>query len=88
MILVTHWFLLPALEAYNGSNDPKEHKVLGAHALALLAMLLVFLALFLVLMFRISRFFFGEPKQIETKTKYVDAWTESAKRLKMPKEDD
>ena len=87
MVMVTHWFLLPALEAYNGTKDPKDHKILGAHALALMAILLVFLGLFLVLMFRVSRFFFAEEKRTETKTKYVDAWAESAKRMKMKDEE-
>ncbi len=83
LIVVSHWYLIPALEAFSGA-DPKERRLLSLHALLLMSVLLILLGLFLVLIFRLGRSLLG-PSGRGKPTQYVDAWTESGKRLKTPK---
>jgi ABC-type dipeptide/oligopeptide/nickel transport system permease component len=83
LAIVSHWYLIPALSAFADAN-PDQRRLLSVHALLLMSVLLVLLALFLILIFRLGRSWFtssGRPKP----TQYVDAWAEAGKRLKPPK---
>ena len=72
------WYLVPALKAAAVADKP-ERRILAAHALLLMSVILVILMLALLLTFRIGRFLFPTPTK-RTKTQYTDAWAESAKR--------
>ena len=83
LLVVSHWYLLPALDAFNHA-DARGRRLLGLHALLLMSLLLVILILFLVILFRVSRYFFPGPPRPRIKTKYVDAWAEAGKRMPPP----
>jgi hypothetical protein len=90
-ILITvlaHYFLIPAMEAAQGAT-PAQKRQLSAYSTLLLAVVLFVLGVGLVLVFRIRRFFFPRATSAPQKTEYVDAWSESARRLeKRPRMDD
>jgi hypothetical protein len=83
---VSVWYLLPALGAAQGA-DPAEKKTLAAHARLLLAVVLVILVCGIVLTFRFGRFFLPRNREPAGRTRYPDAWAESAKRVDVPPED-
>jgi heme/copper-type cytochrome/quinol oxidase subunit 2 len=83
LIFVCHWYLVPAMSAF-AHADPSERRLLSLHALLLMSVLLIMLGLFLLLTFRLGRSLFA-PRGRAQPTQYVDAWAESAKRLKLPK---
>ena len=84
--VVSVWYLLPALDAARGAN-PVEKKSLAAHARLLLAVVLVILVCGILLTFRFGRFFLPRPREPRERTKYVDAWEESGKRVQTPPPD-
>lgn len=84
--VVSDWYLLPALDAARGA-DTAGKKVLAAHARLLLAVVLLILVCGIVLTFRFGRFFLPRPREPRHPTKYVDAWSESAKRMQAPPPD-
>jgi type II secretory pathway component PulF len=77
IVLVANFYLLPAFEAAQKATPIEKHG-LSAYSRLLLAILLVMLVAGLVLSAKLGRLFL--PKSGPTKTKYVDAWTESGKR--------
>lgn len=79
IVIVSRYFLLPALDAYQ-SGDEAGRKLLSAHSALLLSLLLLVLISGLLLTFRIGRFFFPRAAARRTQTKYVDIWAESGKR--------
>jgi uncharacterized membrane protein len=81
LIVVSNYFLLPALDAWQQSTDPVGKKLLSAHSALLLAILLLILLSGLLLTFRIGRFFFPRPARRRSHTRYVDAWSEAGKRM-------
>jgi len=83
LLVVSRYYLMPALAAYS-SADPQRRKVLAAHALLILSLFLLILFLGLLFTFRIGRFFTPRTTPRAKPTTYVDAWSESAKRLKLP----
>lgn len=83
LIFVSYFYLFPALEAKQTAT-PQEKKVLAAHALLLLAVLLFILLSGLILTFRIGRFFQPRRRQQVKPTNYPDAWAESARRVEVP----
>ena len=84
---VSVWYLLPALDAARGA-DPAEKKTLAAHARLLLAVVLVILVCGIVLTFRFGRFFLPRNReQPQGRTRYPDAWAESARRVQVPPDD-
>ena len=87
LLLVLQQFLRPAYEALNQATPPQKRQ-LTAYPLLLLAIVLFILFVTLILSFRIWRFFLPPPTTKPTKTKYVDAWSESGKRLPTPPPDD
>jgi hypothetical protein len=89
LVLVSYAYLFPAIEAASEAA-PKEKKTLAAYSTLLLTVVLFVLGVLLVITFRVGRFFFprGAGNAPRTKTQYVDAWAESAKRVKVSPEDD
>jgi hypothetical protein len=86
LVMVTKIYLLRALADVNGA-DERGRKLLGAHALLLMSLILTILGLALLMLFRIGRYFLPKNPGKEPKTKYTDAWGESAKRMKTPDEE-
>ena len=80
IVAVSNWYLLPAMEAAARAN-PAEKRHLAAHARLLLAIILVILLAGILLTFRFGRFFLPRQRESAKPTRYVDAWTESAKRV-------
>ena len=86
VVMVSRWYLLPAIEAAQRAT-PDEKRALQAHALLLMALLLVILACGLLLSFGIGRFFFPRPTtQPPVRTRYVDAWAEAGRRAEADRE--
>ena len=84
---VSRFYLVPAMTlAQNASPD--DRKRLGAQALLVMIVVLFALLGGLVLTFRVSRFFFPRPTPPRRRTEYVDAWAESARRMKTPPADE
>jgi hypothetical protein len=82
LVVVSHYYLLPALKVVHDAT-PAERKWLSASSALLLSVILFILGVGIVLTFRVSRFFFPRPGIAREKpTQYVDAWSESAKRMK------
>jgi hypothetical protein len=87
IIFVSRYYLYPALEAA-GNASPKDKKILSAHASLLLALLLFMLLVGLILTFKVGRFFQPRNRQRPKPTNYPDAWSESARRIEVPPEDE
>jgi hypothetical protein len=85
VLLVTKVYLFQAIADVKGA-DERGRKLLGAHALLLMSLILTILGLALLMLFRIGRYFLPRNPGNEPKTKYTDAWGESAKRMKLPKD--
>lgn len=83
-ILMIH-FLMPAAQAAQNASPADKLKLRAVSAL-LLSVVLFVLFTGLLLSVRLSRRLSSRPKP--TKTQYIDAWSESAKRLKTPPPDD
>src|SRR5271170_3534139 len=78
LLVVWHSYLAPAIDAAQHA-DIKGKKTLQAVSQLMLALVLVYLLIGLILVFRVGRFFFPRPGPgpQRTKTKFVDAWTEA-----------
>jgi hypothetical protein len=87
VIIVSYYFLIPALEAAK-SADPKAKSELAAVSRLVLALVLFVLLVGLILAFRPGRFFLPRRGSPRTRTEYPDAWTEAGKRLEMPEDED
>ena len=85
LLMVTKLYLLRALNDFNGA-DERGRRLIALHALLLMSAVLVILGLSWMLIFRIGRYFFPNPKPPRVKTKYVNAWEEAGKRMKTPEE--
>jgi formate hydrogenlyase subunit 3/multisubunit Na+/H+ antiporter MnhD subunit len=83
IVFVSRWYLIPALQAAQ-SAQPGEKRQLAAHSSLLLAIILFILIAGILLTFRFGRYFTPRLGQKTEPTKYVDAWTESAKRISVP----
>ena len=78
---VAWYYLVPAMQAASDAT-PRQRQQLSAYSLLLMAIVLLIVFVGIVLTFRVSRFFFPRPPHAPAaRTKYVDAWAESAKRL-------
>jgi hypothetical protein len=87
LALLSHFYLIPALRAFliaREQGDKHGAKAITATSALLLAVILVILIAGILLTFRIGRFFFPRKTGPRTKTKYVDAWAESGKRMEVP----
>jgi hypothetical protein len=79
--IVSEYFLIPAMTVAKEATR-EQKKQLVAHSRLLMAVVLFILCVGLLMLFRIRRFFFPRSLGTRTKTEYIDAWAESAKRLK------
>jgi hypothetical protein len=87
LIIVSRYYLIPAL-AVAPQATPTERRWLSAASMLLLAVILFSIIVGLMLVFRIRRYF-ASPPAARTKTQYVDAWAESARRMEdAPMEED
>lgn len=87
VIFVSYYYLFPALRARQSASEP-ERRILAAHALLLLAVLLFILLMGLILTFRIGRFFLPRRRNKARPTIYPDAWAEAARRVEVePREE-
>ena len=85
---VSNWYLLPAFAALRDAS-PEERRHLVAHSRLLVFIILVILLSGLLLTFRVGRFFLPRSRGAAAKpTEYVDAWSESGRRMKTPGDDD
>ena len=85
IVVVSYYFLFPAMEAASGHGvTDVEKRRLVAYSRLLLAVVLFVLFAGLVMTFRIGRFFFPRPTPPRTQTNYVDAWAESGRRVDVP----
>jgi hypothetical protein len=85
LMLVSKIYLLRALTDFKGA-DERGRRLIAVHAMLLMSAVLVILGLSWMLIFRIGRYFFPNPKPPRVKTKYVNAWEEAGKRMKTPEE--
>lgn len=91
LVVLTYYYLFPALAAFveaRESGDRRGATAISGTAALLLAVVLFILLCGLILTFRFGRFFFPRNAPPRVKTKYVDAWAESAKRMKTPPEEE
>lgn len=79
LLIISRYYLLPAFSVFQGAT-PAERKWLSAASTLLLSVVLFTIIVGLVLVFRVRRYF-APPPSARTKTQYVDAWAESAKRM-------
>jgi hypothetical protein len=87
LLIVCHWYLLPALGVfYDKGIDKAGKQLLSAQAMLLMTLLLLIFGAMMLLLFRLGRIFFPRPWKKRTQTKYVDAWAEAGKRFKEPKD--
>jgi len=82
LIVVSHYYLLPAAESWRNAT-PAERRLLSASSALLLAVVLLIVIVGLLLVLRVRRYF-HLPTPTRSKTQYVDAWSESARRMKTP----
>jgi hypothetical protein len=90
LALLSRYYLIPALRAFltaRQQGDKHGTAAITATSALLLAVVLVILVAGVLLTFRIGRFFFPRKTEPRTRTKYVDAWAESAKRMEVPPEE-
>jgi hypothetical protein len=80
LLIVCHWYLLPALAAFN-TAPLREKKKLAAYSLLLLVVILFCLGVMALMAMRIGRRLFPPPSGPPSKTEYSDAWAEAGKRL-------
>ena len=89
LIGVASYVLVPGFEAIQDKDlTPQEKRSLQAWYRLLMFVLLFILFAGLVLTFRFGRLFFPRPAAPRTKTQYVDAWAESARRMSVPPRED
>jgi hypothetical protein len=81
--LVSFYYLLPAMDAALDAT-PRQKRGLVAYSWLLLAIVLFILFVGLMMTFRFGRFFQPRTTPPPSKTKYVDAWAESGKRMSVP----
>jgi hypothetical protein len=86
LLLVCWYYLLPAADAFRSADKSGQHKLAATSSLVL-AIILFVLIVGMMMTFRVRRFFFPKPTPKPTKTEYVDAWTESGKRLQVDDEE-
>lgn len=87
LLIVTRLYLMPTLIAeHRAGVTPEQRRILVAHSRMVMVLLLLVLLLGLLLTFRIGRFFFPRQTEPRKPTKYIDAWEEAGRRLKLDDE--
>ena len=80
LVLVVNRYLLPAAQVAIGADKTAKKHLAAISSLVLVVVLFcVFALLFIV--YRPGRMFLPRKSEPRTKTRYVDAWSESAKRM-------
>jgi predicted PurR-regulated permease PerM len=90
VVALAYYYLLPALRAFleaRRHGDKPGTQAISATSALLLAVVLLILVAGMLLTFRIGRLFFPRNPPPRTRTEYVDAWAESAKRMETPPEE-
>ena len=89
LIGIATYTLKPGMEAATrpGITPEEKHRLVAWYRLLLTVVLFILFA-GLVLTVRIGRFFFPRERPDQTKTQYVDAWAESAKRVQVPPDEE
>ena len=87
LVALAYYYLLPAHRAFLQARQQGDQH--GVHAFSatsalMLAVVMLILVSGLLITFRIGRLFFSRNTPPRTKTQYVDAWAESAKRMETP----
>jgi hypothetical protein len=82
--IVSRYYLIPALDAARHAT-PREKRWLAASSRLLLSVVLFVVLAGLLMVFRVGRFFFPRNPPPRVRTQYIDAWSESAKRLEPTK---
>lgn len=88
-MVLANVYLIPASRAFFEAKklgDKTGTKAISATSALLLAVILFILVVGIILTFRIGRMFFPRATGPRVRTKYVDAWAESGKRLEVPGE--
>ena len=85
--VVSFYYLMPAMDAALDAT-PRQRRGLAAYSWLLMAIVLFIVFVGLMITFRFGRFFLPRSTPPPSKTKYVDAWAESAKRISVPDEPD
>ena len=89
LVVITQYALLPGWHAATQpSLSLQEKRALSAWYRLLLMVVLFVLFAGVVLTFRFGRLFFPRTGGPRVKTQYVDAWAESAKRVRVPSEEE
>jgi hypothetical protein len=86
-IWIAFYAMKPAAEVAHSASPDEKRRIVAWFRL-LLAVLLFILFAGLVLTFRFGRLFFPRTGEPRAKTQYVDAWAESAKRVRVPSEEE
>ena len=76
-------YVLPMLDVYKDA-DPQDQRRISAYAMLMMVVLLVILFSGMILALRAGGFLRATQNRKPKPTEYVDAWTESARRLKVP----
>jgi hypothetical protein len=87
LAVVVSYALIPGMEAAKHATTEEKPPLVAWYRL-LLAVILFTLLAGLMVTFRFGRLFFPRPIAPRTKTEYVDAWAESAKRIEVPPRDE
>lgn len=87
ILVVSHYFLLPALEVAQDASVPQKRQLVAFSRL-ILSIVLLILFVSLILLFRVGRFFFPKNRPKPVKTQYVDVWAEAGKRVTAPSSDE
>ena len=87
VFLVSDRYLLPALKVAQGVDDKAKRQLVAISSLVL-TVILVSMVGAMILLIRPGRFFFPRKSVPRTRTRYVDAWAESGRRLEMPPSED
>jgi hypothetical protein len=89
LLVLANVYLIPASRAFfeaKEQGDKTGTKAISATSALLLAVILFILVTGLILTFRVGRMFFPRATGPRVRTKYVDVWAESGKRMEVPGE--
>jgi hypothetical protein len=81
IVILSHFYLLPAMEAAKNA-DTSGKRQLSASAALLLCVVLFVLAVGVLLVFRVRRMFTSSGTETREKTDYIDAWKEAGRRAR------
>ena len=87
LIGVSHYYLLPALDAARNASPDQKRRLMAVSRLVLALVLFTLFAM-LMLTFKVGRFFLPRPVSPRTRTGHIDAWAEAGQRLQEPDDDE